>query len=107
MLLGSSALRHTISPAITITSRTPCIIGFKHLRVSALRTSRQRTMSDSAAIEKGKARQPEWAQPDALVEEPVLKVYNSMTRTKVRIRDCELFPMRTSPRRSECQLRYV
>jgi hypothetical protein len=94
MHLGLDAIRRIIPLAIVLVSRTPCIVRFKHLHVPALPTSQlicqRRTMSDSAVIEKGKARQPEWAQPQALVEEPVLRVYNSMTRIKVRISSCEL-----------------
>ena len=91
MLLGSNALRHTVSPTVALVSRISRAIKSKHLQVSALpKTSKlitchRTTMSDSVVIEKGKASQPEWAHPQALVEEPVLRVYNSMTRTKVRV----------------------
>lgn len=92
MRLGSDAIRRTVPLATALFSRIPCTAGFKHLHVPRLPTSQlicQRTMSDSAVIEKGKARLPEWTQPQALVEEPVLRVYNSMTRTKVRAPSCQ------------------
>lgn len=52
-----------------------------------LTVDRYRTFSQSKLIGKPwrmSKQQPEWLPPANAVEEPILKVYNSLTRTKVK-----------------------
>ena len=63
-------------------------ISVSALAPSHIRTphfSRFRIMADASnATERGAARQPSWFKPVSKAPEPVLRVYNSMTKSKVR-----------------------